>query len=78
MPAVHESALGLGSLSGIGSSRVHLWTPGRDPDRVVKPLRRELEGLRSARRGDFEIIDRVSGVVTIVAIDHRANIYQRP
>lgn len=31
-----------------------------------------LEGLHSARRGDFRIIYRISDVVTVVAIDHRA------
>ncbi|MGM0386173.1 MAG: type II toxin-antitoxin system RelE family toxin [Actinomycetota bacterium] len=48
-----------------------------NPARVGKPLRHELEGLHSARRGDFRIIYRVSDVVTIVAIDHRADIYRR-
>ncbi|NLI18030.1 MAG: type II toxin-antitoxin system RelE/ParE family toxin [Actinomycetales bacterium] len=48
-----------------------------NPARVGKPLRNELEGLHSARRGDFRIIYRISDVVTIVAIDHRADIYRR-
>lgn len=48
-----------------------------NPSRVGKPLRRELEGLHSARRGDFRIIYRISDVVTIMAIDHRADIYRR-
>lgn len=47
-----------------------------NPRRVGKELRRELEGLYSARRGDFRIIYRISDVVTIVAIDHRADIYR--
>ena len=47
-----------------------------NPRRVGKALRRELEGLHSARRGDFRIIYRISEVVTIVAIDHRADIYR--
>lgn len=47
-----------------------------NPRRVGKAMRRELEGLYSARRGDFRIIYRVSDVVTIVAID-RADIYRR-
>lgn len=46
-----------------------------NPHRVGKPLRRELEGMHSARRGDFRIVYRISHVVTIVAIDHRADIY---
>ena len=47
-----------------------------NPRRVGKPLRREMEGLHSARRGDFRIIYRISEVVTIVAIDHRSDIYR--
>lgn len=47
-----------------------------NPRRVGKPMRRELEGLYSARRGDFRIIYRVSDAVTIVAIDHRADAYR--
>lgn len=44
--------------------------------RVGKPLRFELEGLHSARRGDFRIIYRITEVVTIVAIEHRADAYR--
>lgn len=47
-----------------------------NPHRVGKPLRRELEGLHSARRGDFRIVYRISDIVTIMAIDHRADIYR--
>lgn len=41
----------------------------------------ELEGHRSARRGDFRVIYRVDAgehVVHIVAIGHRSDIYRRP
>ena len=48
----------------------------RNPGRVGKPLRSELEGLHSARRGDFRIIYRIADVVTIVAIEHRADAYR--
>ena len=47
-----------------------------NPHRVGKPLRRELEGMHSARRGDFRIVYRITDLVTIVAIDHRADIYR--
>ncbi len=47
-----------------------------NPRRVGKPLRFELEGLHSARRGDFRIIYRVGGPVTIIAIEHRADVYR--
>jgi mRNA-degrading endonuclease RelE of RelBE toxin-antitoxin system len=46
------------------------------PQRVGKPLRFELEGLHSARRGDFRIIYRIAEVVTVVAIEHRADAYR--
>lgn len=46
------------------------------PRRVGKPLRFQLEGLHSARRGDFRIIYRIDDRVTIVAIEHRADVYR--
>lgn len=48
-----------------------------NPRRIGKPLRCELEGLLSARRGDFRIIYRIDDDVTIVAIEHRADVYRR-
>lgn len=48
----------------------------QNPARVGKPLRNELEGLHSARRGDFRIVYRIDDLVTIVAIGHRADIYR--
>ncbi len=47
-----------------------------NPYRVGKALRLELEGLHSARRGDFRVVYRISDVVTIVAIEHRADVYR--
>ena len=50
------------------------------PHRVGKALRLELEGLHGARRGDFRVIYRISeeeALVTIVAIEHRADAYRR-
>ena len=47
-----------------------------NPHRVGKALRFEFEGLHSARRGDFRVVYRVTDIVTIVAIDHRADIYR--
>ena len=48
-----------------------------NPQRVGKPLRFELEGLHSARRGDFRIIYRITDLVTILAIEHRADAYRK-
>ena len=47
-----------------------------NPQRVGKPLRFELEGLHSARRGDVRIIYRIAEVVTVVAIEHRSDAYR--
>jgi len=48
----------------------------RTPVGWEKAIRNELEGLYSARRGDFRILYRISDVVTIMAIDHRADVYR--
>lgn len=48
-----------------------------NPQRVGKPLRFELEGSHSARRGDFRIIYRITDRVTILAIEHRADAYRK-
>jgi len=50
------------------------------PQRMGKPLRLELEGLWTARRGQYRVlyrIDEARHVVEIVAIDHRADVYRR-
>lgn len=47
-----------------------------NPQRVGKALRFELEGLHSARRGDYRVIYRIGDVVTITAIEHRADVYR--
>jgi len=47
--------------------------------RVGKPLRLQLAGLHSARRGDFRIIYRIDEAqqrLDIVAIDHRSDAYR--
>ena len=48
-----------------------------NPERVGKALRFELEGLHSARRGDYRVIYRIEvSRITIVAIEHRADVYR--
>lgn len=47
-----------------------------NPQRVGKALRFDLEGLHSARRGDYRIIYRIDGRVTIIAIEHRSDVYR--
>lgn len=50
-----------------------------NPHRVGKVLRLELEGMHSARRGDYRLIyqiDEARKLVEIVAIEHRADVYR--
>jgi mRNA interferase RelE/StbE len=50
-----------------------------NPHRVGKPLRLGLSGLHSARRGDYRVIYRIDDdirQVTVLAIEHRSDIYQ--
>jgi mRNA-degrading endonuclease RelE of RelBE toxin-antitoxin system len=47
--------------------------------RVGKPLKLGLEGLHSARRGDYRVIYRIDDrqrQVIIVAIEHRSDVYR--
>lgn len=49
------------------------------PPRVGTPLRRELAGLHSARRGTFRILYRIDDegrVVTVVRVEHRSGVYR--
>ena len=47
-----------------------------NPRRVGKPLRNELAGLHAARRGSYRIVYRISEVVTIMAIEHRSDVFR--
>jgi mRNA interferase RelE/StbE len=49
-----------------------------NPLRLTKPLTGELQGLRSARRGDYRVLVRVdehAHEVLVVRIAHRADVY---
>jgi mRNA interferase RelE/StbE len=49
------------------------------PYRVGKPLKLGLQGLHSARRGDYRIIYRINDEdrrVDVIAIEHRSDIYR--
>jgi mRNA-degrading endonuclease RelE of RelBE toxin-antitoxin system len=50
-----------------------------DPHRAGGALRRELEGLHSARRGAYRVvyeIDEQASTVVVLRIDHRSTIYR--
>lgn len=50
-----------------------------NPERVGRALRFDLEGKHSARRGDFRVVYEIDDrrhLVTVIAIDHRSDIYR--
>ncbi|MEQ8718302.1 MAG: type II toxin-antitoxin system RelE/ParE family toxin [Acidimicrobiales bacterium] len=50
-----------------------------NPHRVGRALRFDLEGKHSARRGDFRVVYQIENerrVVTVLAIDHRSDVYR--
>jgi mRNA-degrading endonuclease RelE of RelBE toxin-antitoxin system len=50
-----------------------------EPHRVGKPLRLELEGLWSARRGQYRVIYSIHDgqvLVRVVRLSHRADVYR--
>jgi mRNA-degrading endonuclease RelE of RelBE toxin-antitoxin system len=51
----------------------------QSPSEVGHPLRRELTGLWSARRGPYRVIYEIdvdTKVISVVRIDHRADVYR--
>ncbi|MHB8471025.1 MAG: type II toxin-antitoxin system RelE family toxin [Gaiellaceae bacterium] len=76
------AARGLERLSAKAAAAVIESLPAiaTEPRRVGKPLRVELEGRWSARRGPYRVIYRIDEgerVVTVVAVGHRADVYRR-
>lgn len=52
----------------------------REPRRVGKPLQRDLAGRWAARRGSYRVlyaIDDHQGHVTVLAAEHRRDVYRR-
>lgn len=52
----------------------------RQPQRVGKPLRNELAGVWSARRGTYRVLYRIHddpAEVVVVRIEHRGQVYRR-
>jgi mRNA-degrading endonuclease RelE of RelBE toxin-antitoxin system len=50
-----------------------------NPQRLSKPLRGDLDGYRSARRGDYRVVFRIDEdkhTVVIVGVRHRAHTYR--
>lgn len=52
----------------------------REPRRVGKPLRRELAGMHSARRGPYRVLYRIDDarfLIFVQRVDHRGDAYRR-
>lgn len=50
-----------------------------DPQRIGKPLQRELAGYHSARRGAYRVVYRIdhsTRTVVVVRVDHRGDVYR--
>jgi mRNA interferase RelE/StbE len=50
-----------------------------NPQRVGRPLRNELEGMHSARRGTYRVLYRIdedAREVIVLRIDHRSDVYR--
>jgi mRNA interferase RelE/StbE len=50
-----------------------------NPQRVGKPLVGQLEGMRSARRGDFRVIYEIEDdtrTVVVLRVQHRGDVYR--
>jgi mRNA interferase RelE/StbE len=51
------------------------------PRMVGHPLRRKLTGMRAARRGPYRVvydIDDDARIISVLRIDHRADVYRSP
>jgi mRNA-degrading endonuclease RelE of RelBE toxin-antitoxin system len=62
-----------------GRGRVLYGSLSENPRRVGQPLRLGLEGLHSARRGDYRVIYRIDDharQVIVMAIEHRSDVYR--
>jgi mRNA interferase RelE/StbE len=51
----------------------------REPHRLGKPLRRELSGIHSARRGTYRVLYRIEEEqreVVVLRVEHRRDVYR--
>ncbi len=51
-----------------------------NPQRVGKPLRRDLAGIFSARRGTYRVLYRINDIeheIVVLRIEHRRDAYRR-
>jgi mRNA-degrading endonuclease RelE of RelBE toxin-antitoxin system len=79
MPSAHRdlNRLTEGAAAAVLEALAHI---AEQPNRMGKPLRLELEGLWSARRGPYRIAYRIDDgrrLIQVVTIDHRSDVYRR-
>ena len=79
MPSAHHdlNRLTEGAAAAVLEAITHI---AEAPHRMGKPLRLELEGLWSARRGPYRVVYRIGDgrrLVQVVTIDHRSDVYRR-
>lgn len=52
----------------------------QNPARLSKPLSGDLDGLRSARNGDYRVLfelDDDTLTIAVIHVDHRAHVYRK-
>lgn len=74
-------AIGEGLSEAVSAAVVEFITEALigNPKRVGRPLRNELAGIHSARRGTYRVlyrIDESERTVTVLRIDHRRDVYR--
>lgn len=78
-PAVRTARSGLPEAVAAGVIELLTSASVENPHRVGKPLRRDLAGIPSARRGTYRILYRINderGEVVVLRIDHRNEVYR--
>jgi mRNA-degrading endonuclease RelE of RelBE toxin-antitoxin system len=78
-PAVRAIQSGLAE--GVAAAMIEFITSAliQNPHRVGKPLRGDLRGIHSARRGTYRVLYRINEKdreVIVVRIDHRSDAYR--
>jgi mRNA-degrading endonuclease RelE of RelBE toxin-antitoxin system len=78
-PTSHRALARLPEQAATAAVELIYGSLAENPRRVGKPLQLGLAGLHSARRGDYRVIYRIDdelGTVTIMAIEHRSDVYR--
>lgn len=80
-PAARALAEGLSEAVATAVIEFLTTTLVQEPHRVGKPLRRELSGIYSARRGTYRALYRIAQErreVIVLRVEHRRDVYRSP